>query len=646
MTFKTTFRLFIAVCLLGVVLLLVEYRSRLQVTAKTTDRQVFDLVREPIAGIRITRGEQVIECVKKGSSWYLNEPVRARANGPAIERIISRLESLEWNERISAEARAMRELSLSEYGLDPALLSVSIDTSQRRQTLYLGDPTPLATGRYARRGQSEAVLAVGDDIAGLLPTTVDPLRDRMVLHGTPEKTVRLELSRKGAGFVQLVRHNGTWMIQQPLAARADSAAVYALLQKLFAMQIESFFWDVRRDGLGQTKDGTTLEMAASARTESSGLADDAAQLRVTVWIEGDSLGQELLLGKEAPEREDEVFAKRGENEAIFTVSKDILDSCACDVNTLRDRRIFPMAAADLSRIMLQLGETRLVLVRSADGGWVVEEPLQWNAEASCIRDLTSHLLALSVDAYAKESAVDLATLGLDPPHYIIAVQTVSEKAKPADSSAEGSKKGIALHVGALRDDGQTRYARMGNADDIFALRTSQLAWVVPENVNPLRYRDRTMLALKEESIHRIVVTTATGEYGVERGADQAWISIGTTDMIPETDAIEQILYAVENVRAVSVEAFNPKSLEPYGLDHPSATLTLGMLGDAGIQKSLLISKANEQGQVYALVRGQDIVFAIPETLAALLARPVCVSPEVSSAVPEPESADGGAREDE
>ncbi len=54
----------------------------------------------------------------------------------------------------------------------------------------------------------------------MLPKSIAPLRDRSVLHGEAENTVRVEIERQGAGFIQLVKQSGVWMIQQPLSARA------------------------------------------------------------------------------------------------------------------------------------------------------------------------------------------------------------------------------------------------------------------------------------------------------------------------------------------------------------------------------------------------------------------------------------------
>jgi hypothetical protein len=622
MTFKTTLRLLVTVCLLAIALLVVECQTREHEARKAESRQVFDLAREPITGIGIARSNLTIECVKKADDWFLNAPVRARGNAAIMGRIGADLEALQWEECITAEQRAARELSLVDYGLDPPHLTVSIDTAQRRQTLHFGDPTPLGTGWYARRGHSDEVLAVPDDIVSALPDSVDPLRDRALLHGSPAQTVRLEISRSGAGFIQLVRQNGGWMIQQPLAARADAAKVQALLEALYSLRIGSFFWDVKTDATEAL--AGTLEMAASARIESCGLASDAAQLRVTVWVEGDSLGQELLLGKADPDRDGEVFAKRGENDAIYTISDAILEKCSCNVNSLRDRRIFSMAESEIAHVVLQLGETKLVLARDGTEpvSWRVVEPVQWDAENASVHDLVEQLLALSVHAYQQDASEGLVSLGLDPPQYAV---TLGGAVPVTEGGAvESPVPARELHVGALRPERRTRYARIADEEEVFAVEHSQMTWFDAACVNPLRYRDRTMLALKATSVRRITVATPQGEHGVERGADQVWACVGATDLVPAVDTIRQILFAVEDVRAVQIEELSPKSLEPYGLELPAVAVTFGIQGDAGIQKSLLIGKSDSQGRVYATVRGQDIVFMIPDALASLFAKPLCV----------------------
>jgi len=628
MNFKSTLRLLVAVCLLGGALLLVDQQKRVRRESRVETQRVFDLATEPVTGLSIIYTNQTIECIKKGDDWFLKTPVRGRGNAAAVERIVALLETMDWEERITTEQRRARELTLGDYGLASPRVTIAVDTAGRREKLFLGDAVPLGSGTYARHGASDAVLTIPADIDAALPASIEVLRDRAVFRGAPESTVRLELQRLGAGFIQLVRKETGWMFQQPLSAYADSAEVQQLLEALYALRIDSFFWDVRPDLESAPATDVSPEMAATARNESCGLAADAAQIRVTVWVEGDSLGQELLLGKTDPNREGEIFAKRGEIDAIYTVKDTVLGVCGIEVNALRDRRLFPEGASQVGRIVLQAGETKLVMARDAEGAaaWRIVEPVQWVADTPGISELLERAEALSVEAYMDETATNLAKLGLSPPQYAIALQPALPEDAEKPATADVLEESGTLLIGAVSEDGQTRYAKMVGQDEVFTIATPQLRWLNAACVAPLLYRDRTMLALTPQHVRRLTVSTSAGEQGVERDPEGDWSCVGADLMVPATETIRQSLFAAGNIRAVRVEYHNPKSLEPYGLDAPSITVTFGLQGEEGIQKSLLIGKGDGAGHLHAMVRGQDVVFLIPESLADLLTRPLCIAP--------------------
>jgi len=625
MKFKTTFKLFVAVCLLGSVVFLVDYRSGVKKIRKAEDHLLFDLSTDTVTGIVIVRNGLEIECVKKGRDWFLKKPVRARADAAEVERIAAMLEMAKWEEHISAEQRELRGLSLDDYGLGSPSTVITVNTDVRSTTVFIGDKVPLGGGLYARRNRSDDVLTLPLELVSKLPDSIESLRDRFVLHGTPDETVRLEIARQGAGFIQLVRQNGGWMVQQPFAARADASEIQALLESLYSLKIETFFWDVRSDLRHIPQKDGSLEMASSARIESCGLAGDSVQMRITVWVAGDSLGQELLLGKPDSDQKGAVFAKRGENDAIYSVKDDILETCGCDLNSLRDRTLFSAVESDVGYIELKAGETGLVLVRDAqhNQSWNIAEPVQWEADTQGVNILIKRILSLSVGKYLKQP-VD-GDAGFSLPQFTVAIGA----AAPGDSEKEDGFNLLAgggqLIIGGLYDESHY-FAKMDGKDEVFAVAVADMDWLrQPQGVAPLYYRDRTMLAVKPEHVQRISVSTASGECGVERNSEQKWICIGQQKMPAEVDSVKTLLTVISNIRAESIEEHNPKSLKKYGLDAPAVTVTIGLQGEDNIQKSIMLGKPGSSSQHYAMVRGQDLVFPVSSDLAAVFSAPLCVA---------------------
>jgi len=625
--FRTTLNLLAAVCLLGALLFLVNYHSGLKMNRDTETRLLFDFANSEVTELIIMRDDVKIECVKKGKDWFIKQPVRARADAAVVERIISKLEMLKWDDRISAEQRKLRGLSLNDYGLKSPKIRVAVGSDNRRMTVLLGDETPLGNGIYAGLSHSDDIFTVSPELTAVLPDSIDSLRDSFVLHGTPDETIRLEIARSGAGFVQLVKQADQWMIQQPISARADTTEIRFILDAVYSLKVEKFLWDMNSETNSDSGNISALEIASSAKEESYGLAGDAVQMRITSWVKGDSLGQELLLGKVDSEHPGYIFAKRRGNNAIYTVKDSIVKVCGAELSTLRDRTIFTIAKPDVGYVELKAGEDALVLEHSNDPGigWRVLEPVQWDAERKSVEDLIDQILSLSAAGYISHPVPD--SLGFEHPRYAISLfaESPENKTDTEDTSA-AIEAGGELLVGNLMDDNNS-FAKMAGRDEVFTIKTSSLNKLVnKKGISPLGYRERTMLTLKPEHIQRINVVTLAGEYGVEfDAAKKGWICCGVPSMQADVDAIVKVADLISNIRAEVITEFNPKDLAQYGLAAPLATLTVGLQGEDNIQKSILLGCSPDEKASYAMVRGQDLVFPVSKSFVDALTAPLCIS---------------------
>jgi len=83
------------------------------------------------------------------------------------------------------------------------------------------------------------------------------------------------------------------------------------------------------------------------------------------------------------------------------------------------------------------------------------------------------------------------------------------------------------------------------------------------------------------------------------------------------------LIALRTDRYVS---FNPDSLAPYGLDNPSARLSVALNKTNILGQVILIGDATDDGR-YAMLQGQAIIFVLPETIAEALTRELTQSIE-------------------
>ena len=123
MSFKTTFRLLVVACILVSAVWFAENRSGVGEPAGTGEKVLRpDTVSEVIRSLSVEHGEFAVDCARRGGKWFIDRPLRARADEGEISRILNVLELLRRDEIITAAERANRSLSLQDYGLSAATL--------------------------------------------------------------------------------------------------------------------------------------------------------------------------------------------------------------------------------------------------------------------------------------------------------------------------------------------------------------------------------------------------------------------------------------------------------------------------------------------------------------------------------------------
>jgi hypothetical protein len=261
----------------------------------------------------------------------------------------------------------------------------------------------------------------------------------------------------------------------------------------------------------------------------------------------------------------------------------------------------------------------LELRREPGEGWWVVQPRRWRADARRVEDLVRLWCGLRVIVLRTRcNRLGRAGIGTSVPDVELG------RAAQADG---GLLPGSAAATGVV--------LRIGNPDA-----TAGLLWVKADGeagcevtnavlevfpVDPLLYRDRDVLNLPPESIVRIAVAQAEREEVVERDDTGVFHVRTPSNAVPDTEAITDILMVFNNLRAVNYVADNPADLSVFGLDAPRAVVSLGLRGEAGPGKALLLGHAVGGGAL-AMLRGQDVVFAIDAETEIRLLRALALPP--------------------
>jgi hypothetical protein len=632
MSYRTTLALLLTVCLLGAALWV------MQRNVQSTDRRlaqaerVLDLDLLHVDSLVVQHDDEAIEVERRGSGWWIVRPIEARADEASIAQLLSASEALVCAETITRDQRQHRALSLGDYGLDIPRTSVTYRTPLGTRRLLVGNDAHLGQRTYVRiDGQADVMLAEGA-LREALPESLEAMRDRELLHGQAARVTRLEIERPDGGFVQLLRGPSGWTVQQPVREPADTVAVNALLDALFAARIERFVWDPPVGVTAVAADAAPIVDAPAVPVESYGLAADTAPARLRIWQTGDDVGSELTLGKPVEAEGSFVYAMFTDSGSVFTLDTSLLERCQVPVDDLRSRDLVRLDPGRIRYLAVQQGDRKLTLGHTPKSGWSILEPIQWPADRETVigvlRALTHARIQSFSDSVSTNTPPDQGAAAL---HITLDTVYPPELAGVAEEAeAGGIKKGwdanrcelVAVDNGS---DDQMLVEVSGRIGR-FHVRRDALVFLPEATALPFAFFDRSVLAVPPDHVQRIAVHRGEFEQVLERDTDGAW---GTPEGVPgEPDALalSDVLFRVSNLRAMWVADQHPKELAPYGLDETDTSLTIGLTGGEAIQKTILIGSPAPPSGRYAMIQGHDIVFVLGQAVLDSLLRDLVAEP--------------------
>ena len=632
MSYRSTLILLVVVCLLAGLLWMLQHSVEPTAHRLAQSGRVLDLDLMHVESLAIQNGDDEMELVRRGREWWIMRPVEARADEARIGQLLSASEALVSRETITREQRHHRGLSLGDYGLDIPRTAVTYVTPLGRRRLLIGHAARLGKQTYVRiDGESDVSLADAD-LRDAMPDSIEAMRDRALMHGQAARVTRLEIERPGGGFVQLLRSDAGWVVQQPIREAAAPAQVNALLDALYAARMERFIWDPPAGRTTVNADALPVVDAPAAPVESYGLAADMSPARVRIWEAGDDVGRELVFGKPVEAGSDSVYAMFVDRGTVFTLSAALLAHFQVPVDDLRSRQLVRLDPHRIRYLAVQQGDRKLTLGHTDANGWSIVEPIQWPADSETVtgvlRQLAGARIHAFIDAPATNPAApldDSATLRvtLDTVYAPAAVPDGDAPDAPGSDRADGTQGRCEL-VAVDDDSDDLLNVTVSGRPGRYQVRRDALVFLPETTVLPLAFFDRTVLAVAPERVQRITVRDPSREQILERNAEGVWRVVQPAGGQPDAQALSEVLFGVSNLRAERVADQNPKLLSHYGLDAAAQSLTIGLSGGEAIQKIILVGVPAGSSGRYAMIQGQDVVFVLHQATVDTLMRGVVV----------------------
>lgn len=510
--------------------------------------------------LRITsaNGPDGLELVKNGSAWELTEPVRWPANPFAVNRILSQLQFLERETSFSVGDIRSSGQTLADFGLEPPEIVLTFRTSGQTRELNIGRVTDIGNRLYLLAPDGDRIHVVNRSLLDSLSIGFENLRSNSVF-STPVFEIQswnLQIRSAGNLRVRLTRREDDWIFETPILARADRAAVESTLSQIVDLKVKSFVAD----------EGADLNLLGLVNPD----------LRLTV--EGGGSRQAVLIGNPVVEAgAHEFYAKKEDNETIFTVEIPFLDTLRTAQISLRERRLFSLEGDRLQSIAISRGEDEAVTLQKLENGvWQVvsrgndQSLLTMPGDQDTINRLVEDLLwvqALPELGFISDapSAADLERFGLSVPLWKIEVRARPEKPGAAAPSAAPNTESITetLVIGGFEGTETDHvYAKMDGAPSVYLIRSDLLRNL---RTKPVSYRDRSLQDLPEGArITGLVISrfgTADVVFAAELTTPEAsWAS--SLETLPD-EIRESAESLVGNLRNLRARVFLDDEFTPY-----------------------------------------------------------------------------------
>jgi hypothetical protein len=268
-------------------------------------------------------------------------------------------------------------------------------------------------------------------------------------------------------------------------------------------------------------------------------------------------------------------------------------------------RLFHFAPDTIARIEIRQQKDSqpevILLERTPEGEkgsrWRIRQPIQSAALDFPVEQLLNTFSRLTPQLTLEE-ANDLAAFGLDQPRQQIAL--FPQEGEP-----------YRLAIGNDNFDGSGFYAQP-EGGKVVLLASSQKGSLLP---SLLALRDKTLLSFDRAAVKSLQVQLAEAEVVRLQRQEETW-QIVEPRVLPADDLnVDRLLSTLSRLQAVEFPAETKAELAPYGLEQPSAQLTVELKDG----KTLSVALGSEkEGQVYVITSEHPAVATLLTSTADIL----------------------------
>jgi hypothetical protein len=583
-------------------------------------RKVLDYDSADLARIDIRRPKDPFALEQVKDTWRLKAPVQAEVDNFPANQLAGDLSRLEAVDFVTDHAKTA-DLD-KDYGLGKSALAAHFtfkDGKKKARTVLVGKQRAGKQEYYAKLADSPTIFVVRKDVHDDLHKSSLEYRPSQLWQMQPDQVAELRVHKDGPEY-RLKRDGEKWHISGPFDAPAAADLARPMADELASFRAERYEAHFAKSLASYGLDKPYLRVAVTPKKEDKKKdkkkppADESKEPREHI----------LLVGKPVDKTGKTRFAKLGENEAIFVIGDKAVAALDHNALDLLDPGLLTLDTQSVQKVKsAALGDRAWTLARKkADKKDDTKE--EWQVVASPAGaftadvDATETMLSFWANLRAHKFAAygptaNLESFGLKKPAVTITVTARGSKKKTSDHT---------LTLGNLVPGGKgQRYARVDDGPAVAILDADAAGKLAPTYLDLV---NRSVLKLDDTSVTALDRRMGPDVFELVRKVGKWQI---TRPAAHPADAVEVsgLLVQLANLHAKSVAAYPARDLKPFGLDKPTAVITLRSRGKdkKPVEHVLKIAgpskeKSAAEGDRYAMVDQSTVVFVLPADLAQQL----------------------------
>jgi hypothetical protein len=271
------------------------------------------------------------------------------------------------------------------------------------------------------------------------------------------------------------------------------------------------------------------------------------------------------------------------------------DSKKPAASTDTKQKAFSGVTADaIEELQIKAADGETSRVQKTGDQWKLADPVNADADGNEVSSVTTSLASLDINRVVDENPSNLKEYGLDPPRVEVSFR------------AKGQKDFKKLLVGERTPTGNDLYAKLPNEKRVFLVNSFNDSTF---NKNTFALREKKILKIDREKVDGLEVSEGTNSFQFTKSGTD-WKIVKPIMARAEFGQLEGIVERLSTAQMQALTADSTDDLKKYGLDKPTATMTLSL---GGMKTTLTLGKT-ENAVVFAKDSTRPAIFTVAPTI--------------------------------